>query len=93
MNTNLTTAGQNDVIPGTGWTFADASSMAKEVARDNRLFGKGRTSRPRRTVRPEVGLMVSDPARFTAETGWSPEDAMSMALEQRSDRIHFGTRH
>jgi hypothetical protein len=44
-------------------------------------------------VRPEVGLMVTDPARFTKETGWTPEDALAMALELRSERIHFGTRH
>jgi hypothetical protein len=94
MNTNLTTATRDaDVIPGTGWTYAAAASMAKEVARENRLFGNGRTSRRRRTVRPEVGLMVTDPARFTAETGWTPEDALSMALELRSERIHFGTSH
>ncbi len=79
-------------IPGVvGWTYESAASMAKETSREDRLFGNRRNRSTRRSPRPEVSLMNTDPARFTAETGWTPEDAMEMALELRSDRIHFGS--
>ncbi|MBC7999804.1 MAG: hypothetical protein IAF58_17755 [Leptolyngbya sp.] len=79
-------------IPGVaGWTYESAASMAKETSREDRLFGNRRNRSTRRAPRPEVSLMASDPARFTAETGWTPEDALAMALELRSERIHFGS--
>ena len=96
MNANIitTNGGLSDIIPGTTWTYGDAASMAKEVARENRLFGNGRNTRRRRTERrSDVGLMVTDPARFTAETGWTPEDALAEAIEHRRDARLYGTRH
>ena len=93
MNTNMnitTTGNGDDLIPGTNWTYAAAASMAKEVSRENRLFGN-RSNRGRRAKRSDgVGLMVSDPARFTVQTGWTPEDALEMALEHRRDERIFG---
>ncbi|MBX9950394.1 MAG: hypothetical protein K2Y39_14600 [Candidatus Obscuribacterales bacterium] len=90
-NTNITTTGNgDDLIPGTNWTYAAAASMAKEVTRENRLFGN-RSNRRRRAKRNDgVGLMVSAPTRFTAETGWTPEDALEMALEHRREARIFG---
>ncbi len=88
-----TTGNGNDIIPGTNWTYAEAAAMSKEVNRENRLFGN-RNNRRRRSAskrKDGLGLMVTDPARFTAETGWTPEDALEMALDiRREDRI-FGS--
>jgi hypothetical protein len=87
----ITTGNGNDIIPGTNWTYAEAAAMAKEVSRENRLFGN-RSNRRRLSAKRSdgVGLMVTDPARFTKETGWTPEDALEMALDiRREDRI-FG---
>lgn len=82
-------------IPGvTGWTYEAAASMSKEIDRENRLFGSRNSSRRNRrsrsTRRPEVGILFSNPDRFTAETGWTPEDAIEMALEAQRDRRIFG---
>jgi hypothetical protein len=86
-----TTGNGNDIIPGTNWTYAEAAAMAKEVSRENRLFGN-RSNRRRRSAKRNdgVGLMVTDPARFTAETGWTPEDALEMALDIRRENRIFG---
>ncbi|MCC7530231.1 MAG: hypothetical protein IT342_17035 [Candidatus Melainabacteria bacterium] len=87
----ITTGNGNDIIPGTNWTYADAAAMAKEVSRERRLFGN-RSNRRRHAKRNDgVGLMVSDPARFTAETGWTPEDALEMALDIRREERIFGS--
>jgi hypothetical protein len=88
-----TTGNGNDIIPGTNWTYAAAASMAKEVSRENRLFGN-RSNRRRRSASKRndgVGLMVSNPDRFTAETGWTPEDALEMALDIRRENRIFGS--
>ena len=86
-----TTGNGNDIIPGTNWTYAEAAAMAKEVSRENRLFGN-RSNRRRLSAKrsDRVGLMVTDPARFTAETGWTPEDALEMALDIRRENRIFG---
>lgn len=85
------TSNGNDIIPGTNWTYAAAASMAKEVSREDRLFGNRRNRRRRSAKRNDgLGLMVTDPARFTAETGWTPEDALEMALDIRREERIFG---
>lgn len=90
MSKNITTTGNGgDLIPGTNWTYAAAASMAKEVSREHRLFGN-RSNRRRRAKRNDVGLMVTNPSRFTELTGWTPEDALEMALEHRRDERIFG---
>lgn len=95
INTTTIGNGNNGLvgtpIPGVvGWTYESAASMAKETSRENRLFGDRRNRSTRRAPRPEVSLMASDPARFTAETGWTPEDAIEMALEAQRERRIFG---
>lgn len=90
MTTTMQSTGNgtngNDLIPGTGWTWSDAASMAKECAREHRLHSH-RPRRTRRNTTKNVGL--NDP-RFEAVTGWTPEAAMAMAFEvQRENRI-FG---
>jgi hypothetical protein len=93
MTTNIeTTNGSNEMIGNTGWSWRDAASEAKQTAREHRLFP--RNSRRRRNRRsPQLGLMVTNPARFERVTGWTPEAALEMALEcRKEDRIFGGRR-
>lgn len=94
MTTNIeTTKGSNEMIGNTGWSWQDAASEAKQTAREHRLFPRGSSRRRSRSRRSqELGLMVTDPARFQRETGWSPEDALAMALECRKEDRIFGGR-
>ncbi|GEM_PF-2677033 len=82
-----------EMLGNTGWTVEAAASMAKEVARENRLFGdrSHRSSRkPARRTRPEPTARELSPAEFTRLTGWTLEDAMAEALELRKERRLFG---
>jgi hypothetical protein len=94
MNTNTVTSNTaiendaSDIIPGTNWTYSDAASMAKECAREERLFG--RKSRSPRRVRPTV-TAARRAADFLAQTGWTIEAAASMAKECMCDRRLFGS--
>jgi len=97
MKTNTVTSNiaientASDIIPGTNWTYSDAASMAKECAREARLFG--RKSRSRRRVRPAV-ITARRAANFLAQTGWTLADALSEAIECRRDlRLHGTARY
>jgi len=90
-NNIVNTNGNDEMIGNTGWSWRDAASEAKQTAREHRLFP--RNSRRRRTGSrrsQHVGLMVTDPARFERETGWTPEAAVEMALELRKEDRIFG---
>ncbi|MBC7999803.1 MAG: hypothetical protein IAF58_17750 [Leptolyngbya sp.] len=95
LNGNVENGNIGTPIPGvSGWTYEAAASESKAIDRENRLFGSRNSSRRNRrsrsTLRPEVGTLFSNPDRFTAETGWTPEDAIEMALEAQRDRRIFG---
>ena len=77
----------SDIIPGTTWTYSDAASMAKECAREARLFGK--KSRSPRRVRPAVSA-ARRAANFLAQTGWTLADATSEAIDCARDRRLHG---
>jgi hypothetical protein len=81
----------NEMIGNTGWSWRDAASEAKQTAREHRLFPRNSRRRSNRRS-PQLGLMVTNPARFERETGWTPEAALEMALECRKDARIFGRR-
>jgi hypothetical protein len=91
-NAGTTTAVQinaSDIIPGTNWTWGDASSMRKECERDARLFGRKSHS----TRRPRLSLAERSArraAKFLADTGWTLADATNEAIESRRDRRLHG---
>jgi hypothetical protein len=86
-NVAITTAAQSnasDMIGDTGWSHSYAASMAKECAREHRLFGqKSRTRRTQLTPTQRAN-------RFLEQTGWTLEAAASMAKECMRDRRLFG---
>ena len=90
--TSAVSTSADDMIPGTGWTYAAAASMAKECRREERLFSsKNRhTSRPRLTATQRYARRA---AKFLAETGWTLADAMSEAIETRRDQRLYGNGH
>jgi hypothetical protein len=67
----------------TGWTYGDAVDMAAECRRDDRFFGRSRTTRVAK-------LSFAD--KFARETGWTLGDAIDMAAECRRDDRFFGRR-
>ena len=93
MNTNTVSSNTaiannaSDMIPGTNWTYGDAASMAKECAREARLFGRKSLS-PRRTRSTMTSARRA--SNFLAQTGWTIEAAASMAKECMRDRRLFG---
>ena len=82
----------DDMIPGTGWTWADAVDMAAECRREDRLFSSRSrpASRPRLTAAQRYARRA---AKFFAETGWTLADAMSEAIEARRDQRLYGNGH
>ncbi len=76
----------------TGWTPEDAIAMAFEARTDLRLFGNRAGNKPTRlTSAPNAGRKVlMRRSQLEEQTGWTPEAAMAMAFEARSDRRLFG---
>lgn len=75
----------------TGWTEQDAAAMAKEVARENRLFGHRNQRRSRSTCRNSTTPSTFSAKEFERQTGWSWGDAVDMAAELQRERRIFGT--
>ncbi len=88
---NTTTKTQFEIE--TGWTEKDAASMAKEVARENRLFGNRNQRRSRRTCRNNTTPSRFSVTEFERQTGWSWGDAVDMAAELQRERRIFGAPH
>ncbi len=98
-NANVTTSniadetaqdGASDMIPGTGWSYHDASSMRKECEREHRLFGgRNRTSSRKRPSLSKAQRAARYAAKFLAETGWTLEAAASATKEAMRDRRLF----
>jgi len=95
MNTNTVTSttaivsNASDLIPGTNWTYSDAASMAKECAREERLFGRKNRHSVRRPRPSSSERSASYAANFLKETGWTLADALSEAIDcARERRLH-----
>jgi hypothetical protein len=81
----------SDMIPGTGWRYSDASSMRKECAREDRIFGRrNRTSSPKRPRLTATERAARFAAKLRKETGWTVEAIASMHKEVLRDRRLFG---
>ncbi len=95
MTTSIENTNGSEMIGNTGWSWQDAASEAKDAARMHRLFprnGRGNRRNRSRNRRNDVGLMVTNPARFERETGWTPEAALQMAFDERKEDRIFGRR-
>ncbi len=89
VNSNTALDNADDMIEGTGWSYSDASSMRKECAREERLFGRHSrvSARPRLN---KVQRAARYAAKLLAETGWTVEALASMHKECLRDRRLFG---
>lgn len=75
----------------TGWTEADACAMAKECAREQRLFGSRRNRRGnRRTSCNNSKPSTFSAAEFERQTGWTWGDAVGMSADLQRERRVFG---
>lgn len=91
-DTHMTTKTQFEIE--TGWSEADACAMAKEVSRENRLFGHhNRNSRRGSRCRNNTTPSTFSVAEFERQTGWSWGDAVDMAAELQRERRIFGNPH
>jgi len=75
----------------------DAGAMLKDYLRDQRIERILNGGSPRKTRKVTkarktgaTSIELSQPDTLEAETGWSREDAIAMALECRSDRNRYG---
>jgi hypothetical protein len=98
-NANVTTSttalaqaqnGADEIIPGTTWTYGDAASMAKECAREDRLFGRrNRKSISRKPSLNSAQRAARYAAKFLQDTGMTLETAASMAKDAMRHRRLF----
>jgi hypothetical protein len=80
------------MIPGTGWTWSDAASEAKQCAREARLHGTHRSSR-RSSRLSNQERSASYAANFLKQTGWTLADALSEAIDCARERRLHGPAH